>query len=57
MAVKECVVRACAAQAPLETISAFVGQLRHDSQWNDAEIARVQRTVAHIMAEIHRSGE
>lgn len=56
-AVKECVEHCKSADSPLAAIVEFIGQLRTDPAWREAEIMTVQVRVAKYMARLHRGDE
>jgi hypothetical protein len=56
-AVQQCVERCKSAESPLATIGEFIGDLRSDPTWREAEITSVQMMVARYLARLHRGDD
>jgi len=56
-AIRDCVASCQRATEPLTCIAEFVGELRNDPTWSEAEIVQVQTTATRVLARLLRGDD
>lgn len=56
-AIRACVARCQFDSEPLTCIAEFVGELRNEKAWDNAEVIHIQTAAARELARLRRGGE